>query len=527
MTGRAKGFAALAAAGVALGVLGARAAPADTSATSRLAAPAPAQGTLNAQMAALAAAAAPTPAADDARSAPVARRVVEAAGAFYGYTRRASALSDHFESGGGVAKALNVGASYEPAQLDAGAAAYGMLAALQDFAFVSAVREGASTPAARAALAQRLQADPSAVLDIAGADEAAVRVAQLLGRRGADLAASGEAVRKAAYTVQRAAWSKGAIDHAPERLQAVKAMSASPATLAAADQDELMTGLVALRTSPAYRTQPGARPTPIVARALAAAAVTALGQGGEEHGDEMMRLLSDARGLDCLKMAKLNLYQCLAVAGPHYEDMFCLGRHAMADTGQCLTAAAGWTGPLETAPVLTRAALPLAASAAPGSVAVPMAVAALDGPERAEAFALAAVEPPTQPKRTELAAAVETPEAVALPPVQGARADIPRFDDIARAAPRDADLDDAAPASRTYARAPRDTDDDAYDQGGYDDPPPARRTPAYRRGDAEAPAYGPAYGGYPPPGYGYAPAAYGPGYGPGAGGYGYPGGDGR
>jgi len=24
-----------------------------------------------------------------------------------------------------------------------------------------------------------------------------------------------------------------------------------------------------------------------------------------------------------MKMAKLNLYQCLAVAGPHYEDVFC------------------------------------------------------------------------------------------------------------------------------------------------------------------------------------------------------------
>ncbi|MBE7219291.1 MAG: hypothetical protein INR64_12530 [Caulobacteraceae bacterium] len=557
MTGRAKGWAALAAAGMALASAGARAAPADATPAPRLAEPAAAQGTLNAQMAALEAAPHPAAPADDGRSAAVSHRVVEAAGAFHGYTRRASALSAHFENGGGVAHALTVGAGYEPTQLAAGAAAYGMLAALQDFAFVSAVRDAAPSPAARAALAQRLQADPSAVLDIPGADETALRIAQLLGRRGADLAASGEAVRKAAYAVQKEAWSKGAIEHAPERLAAVKTMSATPATLAAADQDELMSGLVALRTSPAYRAQPGARPTPIVARAMAAAAVTALGFGGEDHGDEMMKLLSDARGVDCLKMAKLNLYQCLAVAGPHYEDMFCLGRHAMADTGQCLTTAAGWTGPLETAPVLTRAALPLAVSAAPGSVAVPMAVAALDGPERAGAFAAPVVAaepaapaeppaPPPAPTRAELAAAVAAPEALPpAAPVQVARADLPSFTDVARAAPPprdDATADEPPPAPRDYARA---TDDDgyaspprrayapAYDGGSDGDAAPAPRARAWGR----APAYGedgPApWGAYPasaPAAYG--PAGYGPGYPPAYGGgygpYGYPGGmDGR
>ena len=33
-------------------------------------------------------------------------------------------------------------------------------------------------------------------------------------------------------------------------------------------------------------------------------------------------------------MSKLNLYQCLAVAKPHYEDVFCLGQHVLIDTGQ-------------------------------------------------------------------------------------------------------------------------------------------------------------------------------------------------
>ena len=40
-------------------------------------------------------------------------------------------------------------------------------------------------------------------------------------------------------------------------------------------------------------------------------------------------------------MSKLNLYQCLAVARPWYEDMFCLGVHAVTDTGECIAKAAG------------------------------------------------------------------------------------------------------------------------------------------------------------------------------------------
>jgi hypothetical protein len=38
----------------------------------------------------------------------------------------------------------------------------------------------------------------------------------------------------------------------------------------------------------------------------------------------------------CLRSAKLNYHQCLAAAGTHYEDIYCLGVHAMSDPGQCV-----------------------------------------------------------------------------------------------------------------------------------------------------------------------------------------------
>ena len=40
-------------------------------------------------------------------------------------------------------------------------------------------------------------------------------------------------------------------------------------------------------------------------------------------------------------MSKLNLYQCLAVSKPQYEDIFCLGQHSMIDIGNCVVKAAG------------------------------------------------------------------------------------------------------------------------------------------------------------------------------------------
>ena len=49
-------------------------------------------------------------------------------------------------------------------------------------------------------------------------------------------------------------------------------------------------------------------------------------------------------------MARLNLFQCLAVAGPYYEDMFCLGQHVLMDTGSCLIRGSGAAMPLDVRP---------------------------------------------------------------------------------------------------------------------------------------------------------------------------------
>ena len=82
------------------------------------------------------------------------------------------------------------------------------------------------------------------------------------------------------------------------------------------------------------------RYTAIEARSLALAAESILGHARGADRDRLTPLLTETDSAFWLKMAKLNLYQCMAVAGPQYEDMFCLGQHALYDTGQCVDHAA-------------------------------------------------------------------------------------------------------------------------------------------------------------------------------------------
>ena len=76
--------------------------------------------------------------------------------------------------------------------------------------------------------------------------------------------------------------------------------------------------------------------TNAVNRGLTIAALAILGEAGENRADFINSLLEESIGERCFGMSKLNLYQCLAVAKPYYEDVFCLGQHVLMDTGQCL-----------------------------------------------------------------------------------------------------------------------------------------------------------------------------------------------
>ena len=310
---------------------------------------------------------APPPPAPPPPPVAVSPRVVELAAAFEAYMDRAAALTPAFAAGPDVERSLTVGAAYEPRQLASGAVAYAAVTALQDAAFVESVRKYASTPALRAQVAEQLVRDPAYVVGIPNSAGAAGLVVAALDRQGTRVRLAGEQVKQAAYTVQRQSWSKATIPNREARLANVKALSTSlaPADTSAIARLRAMalgqqpSGLSAAAQQPPY--------TPVVVRGMAVAALSALGYGEDPAwGDAFNSLLNEqamfSGATHCLSMSKMNLNQCLAVAKPWYEDVFCLGQHVMIDTGQCIVNAAG-----APPPAVVPAVTPSSATATPAA----------------------------------------------------------------------------------------------------------------------------------------------------------------
>jgi hypothetical protein len=272
----------------------------------------------------------------------LARDVVAAASAFETYTRGAVAISATFENGGGVAEALTKGAAYQPEQLDAGMIAYGAIAALQEQAFIDGVRR-ATRDVPREVLVARLRDDPESVIEIEGVGAAAGRAQAALLQRAAPLGITGRAVKKAAYDVQRQDWSKGPISDTAGRLARIKAMSAAFFNPGEDDTGRLIQAATAPREGGGFGGggEGGAVFTPVTVRAAALAALALLGAADDDSVGDLDNIMSEEKSAGCMKMAKLNLYQCLAVAGPHYEDVYCLGQHGLTDTAQCVSEAVG------------------------------------------------------------------------------------------------------------------------------------------------------------------------------------------
>lgn len=282
---------------------------------------------------------APPPA--PAKPMALARPIIEAASAYVGYMQTATAIPNKFADGASVSSALRTGAHAEKTQLQQGVIAYGAILALQDPAFVEAVRVYAANPTSRAQIARNIMSDPTYVVSIGGHESAAGLVINTLYAQGAKLKAQGELVKKESLDIQlKAAWSKATVPNLMGRLQEVKNLSGSMtpgspemgAMLDAAARGQAQMGLTGQSVPPPY--------TPAVIRSLAIAALAVLGEAGDDS-PYITQLLVDNQDGFCFNMSKLNLYQCISVAKPFYEDMYCLGLHVMTDTGQCVMNSAG------------------------------------------------------------------------------------------------------------------------------------------------------------------------------------------
>jgi hypothetical protein len=276
--------------------------------------------------------------------------VVERASAFRGYMARAGAVSSAFQNGEQIQTSLKVAAAYESKSFMNGAVAYAAVLALQDPTFVASVREVAANPTSRQEMVNNIFSNPSYATVFKGSDSAAGLIIDQIGGDGLKVYMAGKAVKQAAYDVQKASWSKGSVVDRDGRLASAKSLSATPALAESADIAVLQnasTGGQSLGFTPRVAPAPY---QPIVIRGLAVAALAALGAAGDNNLTSIDALSVDPMTNSCLSMAKLNLYQCLAVAKPHYEDIFCLGQHILMDTGACIAKASGAALPPEPPP---------------------------------------------------------------------------------------------------------------------------------------------------------------------------------
>ena len=266
----------------------------------------------------------------------MARELVVAASAFETYTRTAGAIDARFAGPRDVAGAVQVAAAHDPRQIEAGMIAYAAMAALQDPAFVDGVRRITADPTAREDLVRQLTENPDDARGLPGADTAATRARAALLRQIEPLLADGRRVKQAAYDIQHQEWSRATVGDARERLALVKRLAEQPLSPSDADADHLIQAV-----SVQDEGRAAGPPSPVVVRGLALAALALAGRTGDEDAPALRSLVSDVGSRTCMHMAKLNLFQCMAVAGPHYEDVFCISQHAMLEAGQCMARAAG------------------------------------------------------------------------------------------------------------------------------------------------------------------------------------------
>ncbi|MEI9889721.1 MAG: hypothetical protein WDN45_02920 [Caulobacteraceae bacterium] len=247
-----------------------------------------------------------------------------------------------------MADSLKTAEQYEISQLQQGQTAFGAIVALQDQGFVSGLREFAKDSGQRSRIANQIMADPSYAASFKGADSAAGLVVAAFSDQGHKLIELGGKIHQAAYDVQHQSLVQGRRAR-PPRPPGPGQGPVQPAAETPSRSTPSAWARTPTAPSPwACSARLSRRPTPPWSnRALAVAAMAAIGEGGDEYSPQLTALLTDSVEGQCLRLAKLNLYQCLSVAKPHYEDVFCLGQHAVGETGQCVMkgAVAGYVIP--------------------------------------------------------------------------------------------------------------------------------------------------------------------------------------
>jgi hypothetical protein len=306
--------------------------------------------------------------------------VIQEAAVYLAYTRDMATLRGGFESPEAIQAALRRGAGYDARQVSRGLIAYAAVLATQSPEFVTGVQTFARDRATRDAMVDRIVANPASASTLPGADAAASLIMATLDEDIRRIREAADSVENDAYAIQadgRTNWARVHVADRESRLANVRSLSQP--NLARADEAARLMAAVqsgsGLGVAQAERRRSPPYPQS-VENALALAALALLDGAGENARANTDALMFERQSLDCFESSKLNLFQCLAASRPHYEDMFCLGRHVVRDLGQCARGTALPAGLVtvgaptqsrveERAPVQQPATRPIAVTPAP------------------------------------------------------------------------------------------------------------------------------------------------------------------
>jgi hypothetical protein len=284
--------------------------------------------------------------------------LIDTASAFATFVRTASGMNATFPDGPSISSALKVGAVAEQHQLQQGVVAYAAIVALQDQTFVETVRGFAKHASTRDMMVRYIMDNPAYVMTLAGHDTAAARVTAAIGSQALRLKLTADQIKQESYNIQlTAAWSKKPVPDPMGRLATIKQLSSLPIVGAEDLKAQLAGAAVGSAPLPGDSSPQPPVYTDAVARGLAVAALAVLGKAGDGDLAALLPLLNAEGDSYCFNMSKLNLYQCLSVARPYYEDLYCLGLHGMGDLGRCMMNSVGMAEPAAlppTWPALTK-----------------------------------------------------------------------------------------------------------------------------------------------------------------------------
>ncbi len=279
--------------------------------------------------------------------------VAEAASVYLAFSREMAAIEGGFQDPEAIQAAIRRGSAYDPAQLSRGLVAYASIVALQSPEFVQGVRQYATDRATREQLAANIIADPRWASHLPGADAAAGLIVTTLRTDITSLNRAADSIENDAYAIQadgRRSWAVAQVVGRESRLADAKTRSTQAMLPSAPEAARLLaaahsgSGLGLSGNRRRETSYP-----PVVERALAIAALAALGEAGDATRTDGLQ--NDTVSQTCLTESKLNLFQCLAASRPSYEDVFCLGRHIVRDIASCTRGAAMPAGSVIVSPL--------------------------------------------------------------------------------------------------------------------------------------------------------------------------------